>query len=27
DTLDTTGEGEMHWLAMESMPDTRSRKS
>ncbi|ECP1859582.1 type VI secretion system-associated protein TagK [Salmonella enterica] len=21
DTLDTTGEGEMHWLAMESMPD------
>ncbi|MEY5593961.1 type VI secretion system-associated protein TagK, partial [Salmonella enterica subsp. enterica serovar Corvallis] len=27
DMLDTTGEGEMHWLAMESMPDTRSRKS
>lgn len=21
DMLDTTGEGEMHWLAMESMPD------
>ncbi|EPT1942880.1 type VI secretion system-associated protein TagK [Salmonella enterica subsp. enterica serovar Infantis] len=21
DTLDTTGEGEIHWLAMESMPD------
>uniref|UniRef100_UPI0020C2361C TagK domain-containing protein n=1 Tax=Salmonella enterica TaxID=28901 RepID=UPI0020C2361C len=21
DTLDTTGEGEMNWLAMDSMPD------